>query len=79
MNTKERAILVAEKVHAGQSYDIYPYIYHIKEVVEIAEKLGYDESIVVACFLHDALEDGNLSYNEPQVPKSFQSKVAGNT
>ena len=35
MNTKERAILVAEKVHAGQSYDIYPYIYHIKEVVEI--------------------------------------------
>ena len=25
MNTKERAILVAEKVHAGQLYDIYSY------------------------------------------------------
>ena len=74
MNTKERAILVAEKVHAGQSYDIYPYIYHIKEVVEIAEKLGYDESIVVACFLHDALEDGNLSYND--IKKSFGEEIA---
>lgn len=74
MNAKERAMLVAEKAHAGQSYDIYPYIYHVKQVTEIAEKLGYDESIVVACILHDTLEDGNLSYND--ILKSFGEEIA---
>lgn len=74
MNTKERAMLVAEKAHAGQSYDIYPYIYHVKQVAEIAEKLGYDESVVVASILHDTLEDGNLSYND--ILKSFGEEIA---
>lgn len=72
MTPKERALLVAEKAHANQQYDIYPYIYHIRQVVSIAENLGYDEAIVVACVLHDVLEDTDLSYND----MSKESKIS---
>ncbi len=48
MTNKKRALLVADKAHANQTYDIYPYGYHIRQVVKIAEELGYDESIVIA-------------------------------
>lgn len=74
MTNKERALLVAEKVHSNQTYDIYPYIYHIKKVVEIAEELGYDENIIIACCLHDTLEDSDLSYND--IKKAFGEEVA---
>lgn len=74
MKIKDKALLVAEKVHMGQTYDIFPYIYHIKEVVRIAEELGYDESIIVSCYLHDSMEDGNLSYND--ILQSFGVEVA---
>jgi (p)ppGpp synthase/HD superfamily hydrolase len=74
MTNKERALMVAEKAHANQSYDIYPYTYHIKQVVAIAEELGYDESVIVASALHDVLEDTDLSYND--VKKAFGKEVA---
>jgi len=74
MNNKERAMLVAEKAHRNQDYDIYPYIYHIKRVIEVAEELGYDETIIVACTLHDVQEDGALSYND--IKKAFGFEVA---
>ncbi len=74
MNNKERALLVAKKAHANQTYDIYPYIFHIKQVVRIAEELGYDESIIVASVLHDALEDTELSFND--LKKAFGEEVA---
>tara|TARA_R110001583_G_scaffold60219_7_gene179029 strand:+ start:1045 stop:1551 length:507 start_codon:yes stop_codon:yes gene_type:complete len=74
MTNKERALLVAEKAHANQQYDIYPYMYHIRQVVHIAEDLGYDESIIVAAVLHDTLEDTTLSYND--IKKAFGEEVA---
>lgn len=74
MDNLERALLVAEKVHSNQSYDIYPYMYHIKEVVRIAIDLGYGEDIILACALHDALEDSDLSYND--IKKAFGEEVA---
>lgn len=74
MNNKERAMLVAERAHRNQDYDIYPYIYHVKRVVEIAEELGFDETIVVAATLHDVQEDGFLSYND--IMKAFGREVA---
>ena len=74
MTNKERALLVADKAHANQTYDIYPYGYHIRQVVKIAEELGYDESIVVACVLHDTLEDTELSYND--LKRAFGKEVA---
>lgn len=74
MTNKERALLVAEKAHANQTYDIYPYIYHIRQVMGIAESLGYDESIIISCILHDVLEDTDISYND--IKKSFGIEVA---
>lgn len=74
MKAKDRALLVAERVHNGQVYDIYPYIYHVKQVAKIAEDLGYDESIVVAALLHDTLEDTELTYND--LLKAFGHDVA---
>jgi hypothetical protein len=74
MTAEERAFLVAEKAHRNQTYDIYPYLYHIKQVHAIAKQLGYDETIRVACILHDALEDTELSYND--LKKAFGEEVA---
>lgn len=74
MTNKERAFLVADKAHVNQTYDIYPYGYHIRQVVKIAEELGYDESIIVACALHDTLEDTELSYND--LKKAFGEEIA---
>lgn len=74
MTNLERALLVAERVHANQLYDIYPYMYHIRSVVGIAQELGYDESIQIACALHDSMEDGALSYKD--IHKGFGYEVA---
>jgi (p)ppGpp synthase/HD superfamily hydrolase len=74
MTNKERALMVAEKAHSNQTYDIYPYMYHIRQVVKIAEELGYDESIIIACTLHDTLEDTPLSFND--IKKAFGKEVA---
>lgn len=74
MKNKDRALLVAEKAHANQSYDIYPYMYHIKMVVEIAQELGFDEDIQIACTLHDVLEDSDLSFND--IKKNFGEMIA---
>ena len=74
MTNLERALMVAEKAHSAQMYDIYPYIYHPKQVVSTAIELGFDESIVVASALHDVLEDGALNYND--IKKAFGEEVA---
>lgn len=74
MKDLERALMVAEKAHANQSYGIYPYIYHLKQVVKVASDLGYGETILVACALHDILEDTELSYND--IKRAFGEYVA---
>lgn len=74
MTNLERALLVAERVHANKVYDIYPYMYHIKSTLGIAQELGYDEQIQIACALHDTTEDGDLSYNA--IKKAFGIEVA---
>lgn len=74
MTNKERAKMVAENQHANQKYDIYPYMYHVLQVVGIAESLGFDEKIIIACYMHDVLEDGTLSYND--IKQAFGEEVA---
>lgn len=64
MKKLDKCLMVSEKVHATQSYDIFPYIYHIKKTVLVAQFFGFDEAIQCACALHDSMEDGNLSYND---------------
>ena len=75
MTNLERAILVAQKAHERQVYDeIYPYTYHVLKVVEIAKELHYDEDILIACALHDTLEDTSLTYNK--IKKAFGLEIA---
>lgn len=66
--------MLATKIHANQTYDIFPYVYHIQKVRDVAEELGYDESIVVAATLHDSLEDTHVSYND--IKRAFGEEVA---
>jgi len=72
MKNIERALMIAELAHSNQTYDMYPYMYHIKSVVGIAEELGYDETILIGCALHDVLEDGHLSYNDIKTVFGFE-------
>lgn len=74
MNIIEKALLIAESAHKDQKYDIFPYIYHVKEVKYVAESLGYDTSIIVAAILHDTIEDSDLSFND--IKKAFGEEIA---
>lgn len=49
-------------------------MYHIRLTASIAESLGYDEEIVIACILHDTLEDTVVSYND--IKKAFGLNIA---
>jgi len=69
------ALMVAEKAHANQSYgDILPYMYHIKEVVNIAIETNMPNRVIVACALHDVLEDSDVTYND--LKKLFGEKIS---
>lgn len=74
MTLKEQALMLAEKVHRHQEYGPFPYMYHINKVKGVAEKLGYDEEIVISCILHDCLEDTSLSYSK--IRNLFSKEIA---
>jgi len=74
MTTLEKAIFLATRIHGNQTYGIFPYMYHIKEVLDIAIDLNLSENIQIACVLHDAIEDGGLSYND--IKDNFGTTVA---
>ncbi len=69
-----KAMLLAEKAHQGQTYGIFPYTYHLQQVLDIANELECDEPTKVACVLHDVLEDTSISYN--QIKTHFGVDVA---
>lgn len=64
MKKIKEAIDLAGKAHFGQRYGKHPYLYHLTMVAEVAERLGFDEEIICACWLHDTLEDTKLTYYE---------------
>lgn len=64
MSIIDLAIDLAHKAHFGQRYGSKPYFYHLSKVADVATFLGYDDEIICACYLHDTLEDTNLTYSE---------------
>ena len=70
----ERAFMVARLAHANQTYDIYPYEFHLRETLKVAQSIALSEDIQVACVLHDALEDTPLSFND--IKRAFGENVA---
>jgi len=78
MNVVEKAKEVATHAHEGQFYGTgEPYIVHPIQVAELAKRLGYDENVVAACYLHDVVEDTSITIEELQrdFPKSVVSAV----
>ncbi len=68
------ARMVAFLAHKGHTYDIYPYEKHLEDVVDIVKKFGFSGKYIVGAYLHDGIEDANLSYNK--IKKAFGLEVA---
>lgn len=61
----EEARLVASHIHSNQTYDeIFPYVKHLADVVSILNDYNFTGKYIVAGWLHDAPEDGAISYNK---------------
>lgn len=74
MSIEDKAKKFALKCHKGQKYGSENYSYHLKLTIEVAKKYKLSESIVSACWLHDVIEDCNISYWE--VKTQFSEKIA---
>jgi len=54
----------ALKAHQGQSYGTRDYSFHLEAVVSVAKQFNLNESIIAACWLHDTIEDCNISFQD---------------
>lgn len=54
----------ALKAHKGQSYGAREYSFHLEAVVSIAKEFDLNEDIIAACWLHDTIEDCNVSFQD---------------
>ena len=55
----------AIEIHGSQKYDNFPYIKHLEDVYLVLQRFGItDENLLIAGFLHDAIEDGAASYQK---------------
>ena len=71
----KEAAYFAISAHGNQTYDSYPYYYHLEEVVDILREFGYtDDKYIVAGYLHDTLEDTAVSYND--IKERFGEEIA---
>ena len=71
---KEAAYFAISK-HGNQTYDGYPYYYHLEQVVDVLKEFGYTEDLyLISGYLHDVIEDGDASYND--IKKLFGEDVA---
>jgi len=66
MNIPNKAKELAIGQHATQKYGEHPYSYHLACVSQVLTEFGYagDESIMVAAWLHDTVEDTETTYDE---------------
>jgi len=71
----KEAAYFAISAHGNQTYDGYPYYYHLEEVVDILKEFGYTEDkYIISGYLHDALEDTAMSFND--IKERFGIEVA---
>jgi|ERR1051326_202603 (p)ppGpp synthase/HD superfamily hydrolase len=71
---KEKAKQFALKAHHGQKYGEHDYSFHLQQVVATAEEFGLDEKMILACWLHDTMEDCGSTFE--QLEKEFGKEVA---
>jgi (p)ppGpp synthase/HD superfamily hydrolase len=71
----EEAQYMAIMAHTGQNYDDKPYHHHILYVEKVLKSFGfYEQEILIAAMLHDAVEDGDLTLKN--IVKKFGQEVA---
>ncbi len=73
----ERALRRSAEWHRGQARkgaDGAPYVEHVVGVALILDRLGFDEPVVIAGLLHDAVEDTAATLDE--IAAEFGSVVA---
>lgn len=54
-----------------------PYISHLFAVMYLAAQVTDDEDVLVACLLHDTLEDVPEEYSEARMRREFGERVTG--
>lgn len=74
---RERALRAAAQWHRDQfrrgNPDL-PYFVHVVAVATILDRLGFDDEVVIAGLLHDAVEDGPVALET--IAESFGPRVA---
>ena len=79
MTLAERAELFARAAHGAtgqkRKYIGEPYAVHLEEVAALVAEHGGDEAMVAAAWLHDVVEDTEITLDE--VERHFGSDVAG--
>ena len=62
----ERALRFAAQAHAHQTRkgSRVPYVEHLFGVAMVLDRLGFDEEVVIAGLLHDAVEDAGVSLED---------------
>tara|TARA_Y100000389_G_C17157706_1_gene362799 strand:- start:31 stop:555 length:525 start_codon:yes stop_codon:yes gene_type:complete len=70
----DEARLISKHNHRNQSYGIYPYFYHIEMVVNIGIAENFHEEWIIACYLHDIVEDTPVTVN--QIKDTFGYEVS---
>lgn len=74
---RDKAIKFAMEAHGDQKYsEVYSYVRHLEVVYEVLQEFGYgdDEVLVVGGWLHDTIEDTEVSYHD--IKMAFGKEVA---
>jgi hypothetical protein len=75
----DKAMAIAATAHTDQlrKGSETPYIVHPFRVMHIANQVTNDEDILIACLLHDILEDVPERYSRDQMLEDFGARVVG--
>lgn len=64
MNIIEQARRFAKRKHKGQTYNNGDFMQHPEQVVKILQMITDDEQLLAAAWLHDILEDTDVTFGE---------------
>lgn len=68
------AIAAHQAVGQKRKYTNEPYYYHVLNVAQMVKTYGFSEDMVCAAYLHDAVEDTTVSYED--ISEWFGKNVA---
>lgn len=75
MTIVKKAVLLALNAHKDQKYDGRTYFHgHLLKVASIGKRFTSDEELIAGCFLHDTIEDTNVTLAEIRI--TFGDRVA---